>query len=182
MHKKSALTIAFVLVLFMSGLFVLRFVRSTSANFYAPSDILSPTNTTYTVNNVPLNVSVKIPAGFSSLYNVIVNEILFSLDGKANTSVSVTIESGSDEFDTYRANTLLLALSNGSRTIIAYARGTPNNEPYVVDSVNFYVDTASAPFPTTLVVAASASAFFIIAGLLFYFVKTKKIRFRILGS
>ena len=172
---------AFVPVLFMSAFLVLQFVRSASANFYAPSDILSPTNTTYTVNNVPLNVSVKIPVGFSSLYNVTVNEILFSLDGKANTSVSVTIESGSDEFDTSRANTLLLALSNGSRTIIAYARGNPNNEPYVVDSVNFYVDTASAPFPTTLVVAASASAF-IIAGLLFYFVKTKKIRFRILGS
>ena len=182
MHKKSALTIAFVLVLFMSGLFVLRFVGSASANFYAPSDILSPTNTTYTVNNVPLNVSVKIPVGFSSLYNVTVNEILFSLDGKANTSVSVTSESGSDEFDTYRANTLLSALSNGSHTIVAYARGNPNNEPYVVDSVNFYVDTASAPFPTTLVVAASASAFFIIACLLFYFVKIKKIRFRVLGS
>lgn len=154
MPKKAVLTIAFVSALLVSAVSVVQFVGSASANFYAPSDILSPTNTTYTSKNIPLDVSVKIPIWFS-LYNVTVNEISFSLDGKANASVAVTSESGSDEFVTYRANTTLSGLSDGSHTIVAYARGNPTNGPYVVDSVSFYIDTASTPFPTMPVAVAS---------------------------
>ena len=175
MREKSILTIILFLAIILSVLPATKLVDSASANFYVPPpEILSPLNATYTVNEIPLTVKIRHPAFFPQ-DNITVNDVFFSLDGKANASISVTSESGNDvDLVTYWAKATLSGLSDGNHTIVAYATGNTQKEPYIVASASFYVDTVNVPFPTTSIAAALASILVVSAVLLFYFVKVKK--------
>jgi hypothetical protein len=108
---------------------------------------LSIVNKTYDTNTIPLNFTINEPA----------SKITYSLDGEANVTIT--------------GNTTLSNLSYGTHNITVYATDAAGNKGSS-ETVHFII---AKPFPTVLVVAASAvSAAVIGAGILFYLVKIKK--------
>ncbi|MEM3054857.1 MAG: hypothetical protein QXM52_04045 [Candidatus Bathyarchaeia archaeon] len=94
--------------------------------------IISPENKTYTVNNVSLTFTVSGPVSW----------IGYSLDGQANVTITV--------------NTTLTGLSNGSHTLVAYARDFAGNTG-ASEKIYFAIEVLSGPtqqiwsFPTILI-------------------------------
>jgi hypothetical protein len=111
--------------------------------------ILSPENMIYNGSSVPLQFKI----GNSS-----VSWIGYSLDGKANVTVT--------------GNTTLTGLTNGEHSVTVYTNDTYGNMG-ASETIHFNANVPE-PFPTALIIAASAaSAAIITVGLLVYFKKRK---------
>jgi hypothetical protein len=110
--------------------------------------ILSPANTTYTTDDIPLTCIVdnrvlcKLHAGVD-----------YSLDGSGNRAYIL-------------GNTTLPSLPEGSHCVTVYAYDGTGNE--ISETVYFSVETPE-PFPTVPVAAAIIAAVIVVAGLLVYF-------------
>jgi nitrous oxidase accessory protein len=115
--------------------------------------ILSPANTTYTTNDIPLTFVVD-------------NRVL----GKLNAGVDYSLD-GSGNRAYILGNTTLPGLPEGSHCVTVYAYDGTGNE--VSETVYFSVQ-APAPFPTVTVVAAFAAAAVVGIGLLVYFKKRQR--------
>ncbi|MCW4055189.1 MAG: hypothetical protein NWE82_00230 [Candidatus Bathyarchaeota archaeon] len=107
--------------------------------------IISPLNQTYSLNSVPLTLSLSKP----------VDQVEYSLDGQANVTVT--------------ENITLSGLSDGSHRLRAYARDSAGNTG-ASDLVYFTIDTYAAALFLIEVIAAvliviGATA----AGLVYYF-------------
>jgi parallel beta-helix repeat protein len=112
--------------------------------------IVSPVDKTYESSTVPLNFTINEPKSW----------IGYSLDGQANITIT--------------GNTTLSGLSDGSHSIIVYARDDAGNTG-VSDIVYFTIDISeSEPFPLWIVAAVVIIAAAGVA-LLIYFIKTRKI-------
>ncbi len=109
--------------------------------------VLSPLDKTYSNSNVSLSFSV----------NKLVSWVSYSLDGQQNVTIT--------------GNTTLTEMTNGEHTIVLYANDT-FGDMSASQTINFTVDT---PFPTALVVAISAALLVVVAGLLVYFRKRKRV-------
>lgn len=112
------------------------------ANFTIPKEIASPTNTVYTTNQIPISVKVDISAGYRYAYNITINEMFYSLDLRANVSLSMYVtETGTQKLKdaTFRGYGSLSELSEGLHHLVIYAQG--NFLPYILGSVNFTVNT-----------------------------------------
>jgi len=111
-------------------------------------EILSPENKTYDTSDIPLTFTVDE----SVLW------IAYSLDNKANVSIA--------------GNTILHGLSDGSHSLIVYARDTVENIG-ASEIIHFSIITQQAePFPTWIVAAIIMTG--VGATLLVYFAKVKK--------
>ena len=111
--------------------------------------ILSPQNTTYTTTSVPLTFTVSEAISW----------IGYTLDGQANMTIT--------------GNTTLTGLSDGTHSLIVYAKDTAGNTG-ASEIVYFSIETKKAePFPiwfvATIVVIAIVGVPFIV-----YFAKVKK--------
>jgi hypothetical protein len=123
---------------------------SDSVNFVVDTKtpnvtIVSIENRTYDSANVPLNFAV----------NESVSRIAYSLDGKANASIS--------------GNSTLTGLSNGVHNVTVYAWDEAGNVA-VSETMAFSV---AVSFPTLPVVFAFVVGVVVVAGLLVYFKKRK---------
>ena len=97
-------------------------------------NITSPENTIYSVNEVPLNISIRTTNGFRFGYSNYVNEIFYCLVGKANVTVPFVVsKTGNEDIQhyNYRALTVLSGLSDGDHNVIIYALGS--HYSFVVD-------------------------------------------------
>jgi hypothetical protein len=122
--------------------------RSGVVNFtvvYPPQiSILSLENKTYETSNIELNFTV----------NELVSKIEYSLDGQENVTVA--------------GNATLTGLADGLHNVTIYATDTDGNIG-TSETVYFTIK----PFPTTLVVATTASVTVISVCLIVYFKKRK---------
>ena len=111
--------------------------------------VLSPENSTYKASKASLNFTINEP--FS--------EVAYCLDGQENMTIS--------------GNTTLTELPNGDHNVTVYATDEAGNTG-ASETVFFIVD-APAPFPTTLVTAASIAIVAVVgASLLVYFRKRRR--------
>ena len=141
---------------YIDGLFVhmYRTNGSSSVNFAIDVSpivsVLSLVNKTYDLSDVPLDFTVNQP----------VSQIAYNLDGKENITIS--------------GNTTLTGLSNGEHNITVYARDETGNTG-ASETIIFNVAKPEPPepFPTTMLIAPSASVAIVGAGLLVYFKKRK---------
>jgi hypothetical protein len=109
--------------------------------------ILSLENQTFSNSTVAFNFTV----------NELVSQLSYCLDGQDNVTVA--------------GNTTLTGLSNGQHYLVVYSTDTAGNVG-ASETIYFIVNV---PFPTALVIAASAVSIAIIGvGLLFYFRKRKR--------
>jgi parallel beta-helix repeat protein len=107
--------------------------------------ILSPENKTYDTTDISLTFALNEPASWMA----------YSLDGK--TSVTIA------------GNVTLAALSEGSHSIVVYAKDAAGNAG-TSEIIYFNVE----PFPITLIVAVIVIIVIVGAALLIYFKKAKK--------
>jgi hypothetical protein len=105
--------------------------------------VTAPENKTYKAAEIPLNFTV----------NEKVSRMEYSLDSQPNIPIT--------------GNTTLTGVPNGAHNITVYAQDIAGNTG-VSETIYFSVEV---PFPTTLVIAASASVVVVIVGLLVYFKK-----------
>ena len=111
--------------------------------------VVTPENKTYTVDDVSLTFAVSESTSW----------IGYSLDGQANVTIT--------------GNTPLNGLSDGSHSLIVYAKDTAGNTG-TSETIYFSIKTKKVqPFPT-LIVTAIAIIAAIGAALLIYFTKVKK--------
>lgn len=137
--------------------------------------IESLTNSTYNVNTLALNVTIKtIKTSFEGT-NVAQNTtrvVSYSLDGKSGGFIAETSYSYEDSI--FIGSAVLSELTEGPHNITVRAEYDYN--PYGIhresqSSVYFRIDT-TPPFPTVLVVATSVASVAIVgAGLFCYFRK-----------
>jgi hypothetical protein len=107
--------------------------------------IISPLNQTYSLNSVPLTLSLSKP----------VDRVEYSLDGQANVTIT--------------ENTTLSGVSDGSHSLRAYARDSAGNTG-ASDLVYFTIDTyAAALFPIEVIAAVLIVIGVTAAGLVYYF-------------
>ena len=111
--------------------------------------ITSPENKTYETTDIPLTFTVDEPVAW----------IAYSLDGQGNITIT--------------GNTTISGLSDGSHSLIVYAKDAAGNTG-TSEIVHFTIETVKAePFPT-LIIAAIMIIVVIGAALLVYFAKAKK--------
>ena len=106
--------------------------------------ILSPENKTYGTTDIPLNFTVNEPVSWMG----------YSLDGQANATLS--------------GNTTLTGLSDGTHSLVVYAKDTVGNTG-TSETIYFGIE----PFPT-LIAAAIVIAAVVGIALLVYFAKVRK--------
>jgi len=184
--KKTALA------LIVSTIFLLLVVLSkrsplTTANIFPfeptnPTIIIeSPTSSTYNVNSLTLNVTIKTMKtmfeGTSPMQNT-TRRVTYSLDGESPTAITETsydnnVSLGSNV--TYTGFAVLPKLTDGPHNITVYAEYDYDHYYEIYrqseTSVFFAIDTAM-PFPTVLVTTASGACLAIAGiGLLVYLKK-----------
>jgi hypothetical protein len=143
--------------------------------------IESPVNSTYNVDSLTLNVTIKTMKtmfeGTDPMQNTIRN-VTFSLDGENPTAITETsydnnVSLGSNV--TYTGFAVLPKLTDGPHNITVHAEYDYDHYYEIYRwseaSVFFVIDTGP-PFPTMLVVAASGACLAVVGtGLIFYFKK-----------
>jgi len=140
--KKTALALTLILALLISAVAVgVRFVNLATANFIAMDGYVeSPAGITYSVNKVQLIFRVDVYLYYQKWFNIKITivEMFYSLDGKANVTAPMTY-SKDEEYEIYTAETVLSGLSEGSHTVMAYAKD--QNEKVYSYQRNFAIDT-----------------------------------------
>ena len=167
----KALGVPFIWSLLLSAFAQVQYVSSFSGSFQY--EIASPEETIYSVNRIPLNISIRTTNGFRFGYDNYVTKIFYCLDGKRNVTVSFTETiTGQGTHHNYKALAYLNSLSDGDHNVKIYAVG--KSSPFIVDSVDFAVgysfktsETQSDFFPTLLGIAL-LSIFVGFAVFLFY--------------
>jgi len=137
----------FIRALILTSLIGVHLISLVSASFQY--NIISPENTVYPVNEVPLNISIRTTNGFRFGYSNYVNKIFYCLDGQTNVTIPFTVSQTGDQdiqHYNYKALTFLTGLSEGDHSVIVYAVG--NIFPFVVDTLDFAVGfSAKTPNP-----------------------------------
>lgn len=143
----KALGVGIIWSLLLSALAQFQYMGAFSGSFQY--SIASPEETIYTVNRVPLNISIRTTSGFRFGYDNYVTKIFYCLDGKGNVTVPFeeTITGEGSHYN-YKALTYLSALSDGDHNIIVYAVG--KKYPFVVDSIDFAIGYSSKTSEPTL--------------------------------
>ena len=182
--KKTALTLTLILPLLFSMVLVVRSMQVDYTQFeglpYDPPivTLTSPSqNATYSVPDVPLNVTIQI-RGF--IYHNIerIRWLNYSLDGQ--TPVPMTLIVPSDLTPPYyvHGNEVLACLSDGSHNLTIFGETFVSGlNGYFNETVSFTVDTSdtptAAPFPASLLFVASVGIAIAAIGLFVYFKKRK---------
>ena len=131
--------------------------------------LLSPTNQVYNASSVPLVFSVNV---LSLVKNVSWDG--YSLDGKSNA----TITGNSSSTNNLVTNFTLTNMTNGFHSLTIYANDTYGNTG-ASQTINFTIAIPKAEsFPTATVAAVSGVAIVVVvvAGLLVYFGRRKRVR------
>ena len=123
--------------------------NSTSVSFTIASiSILSPQNKTYTISDLPLNLTV----------NALFSKISYVLDGLENVTVD--------------GNTTLTNLANGDHNLTIYATDEAGNTE-TSETLYFTVEVPEN-FPTTLVITASGASLTVVGVVLLVYFKKRK--------
>lgn len=184
--KRTALAVTLVFALtLISGAKAVQFDYTQFEGLpYDPPivTLASPSqNTTYSVPDVPLNVTIQI-RGF--IYHNIerMRWLNYSLDGQTAIPLTLIVPSMYDisklPYPVY-GNDMLTGLSDGSHNLTIFGEtfiGGLNG--YFNETVSFTVDTSNtstvAPFPASLLFVVSVGIAIAIIGLLVYFRKRKR--------
>jgi hypothetical protein len=182
--KKTALAIVLILV------FTLALIMGAKAAQFEYSDfeglsydppivtLVSPSpNATYTVPDVPINVTVQI-RGWIYCNIERIRCLNYSLDGQ--TAVPMKLIQPSDLTSPYYVygNDVLASLSDGTHNLTIYGETFIGGMTcYFNETVSFRVDTSNtpekAPFPASLVFVTSVGTVIAVIGLLVYFKKRR---------
>jgi len=184
-RKTSALTL--ILAIFLSVMTGSQ-LSLTKANVFPfePNNpiiiIESPTNSTYSVTSLTLNVTIKTMKTLFEGTNPDQNTtrvVTYSLDGESpkvitETSYNYNTSLGSNV--TFTGLAVLPELADGAHNITVHAEYDYN--PYGIhreseSSVYFIIET-TLPFPTILVVASVITVAVVGIGLIVYFKKRKR--------
>jgi hypothetical protein len=186
--KRKTLALTFILAIFLTAMAVPQPSFLTKANIFPfePTNpiiiIESPTNSTYNVTSLTLNVTIKtmktLFEGTDPAQNT-TRVVTYSVDGESprvitETGYNYNTSLGSNV--TFIGSAVLPELPDGPHNITVHAEYDYN--PYDIhreseSSVYFTIDT-TPPFPTALVVAASGASVAVVGlGLLVYFKKRK---------
>lgn len=182
--KKTALTLTLILALLFSMAPIASAMQVDYTQFeglpYDPPIVtmISPfRNATYSVSDVPLNVTVQIR---SNIYHnqERIRWLNYSLDGQTAIPLTLTVPSTSQLPYTAYGNEMLTGLSNGNHNLTIFGEtyiGSLNG--YFNETVSFTVDTANTPtatpFPASLLFVASVGIT-IAAIILFGYFKKRK--------
>jgi hypothetical protein len=175
------------LVLMKRQALALTFILTTANVFpFEPNNpiiiIESPTNSTYNVTSLTLNVTIKtmktLFEGTDPAQNT-TRVVTYSLDGespKVITEISYDYNTSLGSNVTFTGLAVLPELTDGTHNVTVHAEYDYN--PYGIhreseSSVYFLIDTTS-PFPNTLVIASVITVAFVGVGLLVYFKKRKR--------
>ena len=180
--KATALALILIMVLsftILSGAKLLQVAYAPSNPLpYKPPQITvlfpSPEGT-YHTPSIPLNVTVQIfgqtPQSLEWL-----NSLNYSLDGQADTPITLAYPSDYGPGYYVNGSATLSSLPDGSHNLTIHGETTIGaiNENFNT-TISFTIDTSTTPitepFPTTLVLAASAAFAVAVAGLAIYFRK-----------
>lgn len=185
-RKALALTLIFALML-ISGAKGVQFDYSQFEGLpYKPPivSVLSPfQNATYSVQEVPLNVTVQIRNVWFPGVMERMRWLNYSLDGQTAIPLTVIVPSMSQFPYPVYGNIMLTGLSNGSHnlTIFGETYGYVGS-CYFNETIFFSVDTSykptAAPVPFSLLLMASVGIDIAAIGLLVYFKKKKSVEIR----
>ena len=183
--KKTALTLTLILPLLFSMVSVVRSMQVDYTQFeglpYDPPivTLTSPfQNATYSVPDVPLNVTIQI-RGF--IYHNIerIRWLNYSLDGQAPVPMTLTVPSHLTPPYYVHGNEVLACLSDGSHNLTIFGETFVSGlNGYFNETVSFTVDTSNTPtavpFPASLLFVASVGIAIAATGLFVYFKKRKR--------
>jgi hypothetical protein len=183
--KKTALTLTLILPLLFSMVLVVRSIQVDYTQCeglpYDPPivTLTSPSqNATYSVPDVPLNVTVQI-RGF--IYHNIerIRWLNYSLDGQAPVPMTLTVPSHLTPPYYVHGNEVLACLSDGSHNLTIFGETFVSGlNGYFNETVSFTVDTSNTPtavpFPASLLFVASVGIAIAAIGLFVYFKKRKR--------
>ena len=183
--KKTALTLTLILPLLFSMVLVVRSMQVDYTQFeglpYDPPivTLTSPSqNATYSVPDVPLNVTIQI-RGF--IYHNIerIRWLNYSLDGEAPVPMTLIVPSDLTPPYYVHGNEVLACLSDGSHNLTIFGETFVSGlNGYFNETVSFTVDTSdtptTAPFPASLLFVASVGIAIAAIGLFVYFKKRKR--------
>jgi hypothetical protein len=185
--KRTALALTIIMAFFLLAMASSQPSFLTKANVFPfePNNpviiIESPTNSTYNVNSLTLNVTIKtiktLFEGTDAAQNT-TRVVTYSLDGESprvitETSYSYNVSLGSNV--TFTGLAVLPELTDGPHNITLHAEYDYN--PYGIhreseSSIYFTIDT-TPPFPTTLITVSGVALATVSLGLLVYFKKHK---------
>ena len=191
--KRTAITL--ILALLFSSVAGTLFVNLATANpaplFYPREpniSIESPTNRTYNVTSLPLNVTIKTFNSYQEEYNTNTHRLVsYSLDGENSQFIDDTFQKEVPpgyivgEYTIFAASVFLSGLREGSHNLTVRAQydytTTYDSSHWHFESessVFFSIDIAE-PFPIALVITASGVSIAVIGlGLLVYFKKRNR--------
>ena len=150
---------------------------------YAPPivTLVSPSiNETYSVPNVPLNVTVQI-RGFIYANLERIRWLNYSLDGQTAVNLTLTVPSSSDihelPYSVY-GNQILTGLSDGTHNLTIYGETFIGGMTcYFNETVSFKIDTSSTPktepIPASVIFVTSIGIVVVATGLFVYLKKRK---------
>ena len=122
--KRTAL--ALITILLFSAVAGTVFVKLATANFVQFNwGVLSPESKTYSVKTIPLIIKFYVYTYYEKMFGIhkTVDEIFYSIDERANVTVPMTFSLDEEnELEVYTAETVLSGLSDGSHTVLAYAK------------------------------------------------------------
>jgi len=150
---------------------------------YAPPivTLVSPSpNATYTVPDVPINVTIQI-RGFIYANMERIRWLNYSLDGQNANPLTLTVPSVYEIHELpypVNGNNMLKGLSTGNHNLIIYGETFIGGMTcYFNETVSFRVDTSNtpeeAPFPASLVFVTSVGTVIAVIGLFVYFKKRR---------
>jgi len=185
--KRKTLALTFISAIFLSVMTGSQ-LSLTKANVFPfePNNpiiiIESPTNSTYNVTSLTLNVTIKtmktLFEGTDPAQNT-TRVVTYSVDGESPiviTETSYNYNSSLGSNVTFTGSAVLPELPDGLHNITVHAEYGYN--PYDIhreseSSVYFTIDT-TPPFPTTLVIASVAAIAAVSVGLLVFFRKRRR--------
>lgn len=185
--KRQASALTFISAIFLSFIACSQ-PSLTKANVFPfePNNpiiiIESPTNGTYTVTSLTLNVTIKTMKttfeGTDPAQNT-TRVVTYSLDGESQkviTEINYDYNTSLGSNVTFTGLTVLPELADGAHNITVHAEYDYN--PYDIhresESIVYFIIDPAPPFPTALVATASVSAVALVCvGLLFCLKKRK---------
>jgi hypothetical protein len=184
--KKRALTLILILPLLFSLVSVVGSMQVDYTQFeglpYDPPivTLASPfQNATYSVPDVPLNVTVQIRSIIYAGNIERLRWLNYSLDGHAPVPMTLMVPSDLTPPYYVHGNEVLASLYNGSHNLTIFGEtfvGGLNG--YFNETVSFTVDTSNTPtatpFPASLLFVASVGIAIAATGLFVYFKKRKQ--------
>jgi hypothetical protein len=147
MIKKTFMAVFIISAFLVSIVSGIKVVEIAKANVM-PMQIYSPTNTTYNVSDIPLDVTITTPQDTRLAHNATIISIFFSLDDRSNDTLSFYRQIDSQEREITRGIMTLFNLTESTHKVAFYYEN--NSGTFEIGAINFAIDTALPTVTITL--------------------------------